>query len=128
MASPSNILECIRFALKLGNKSLPVKALSIVLPHLGPDAMLFDNIIMKAFGAKLDWATERLPFKDSSITIPATPTRQPIRLRYCSVITQDSDTEDAPVYVSNKYVVSAAHEALIHSFVSSAQQDLKKIR
>ena len=45
-------LGCIRFTLKLGNKYFPVEAL--VLPHLGPDAMLIDNSIMKAFGSKLD--------------------------------------------------------------------------
>ena len=50
--TPLKILRHIRFALKLGNKYLPVEAL--VLPHLGPDAMLIDNSIMKAFGAKLD--------------------------------------------------------------------------
>ena len=56
--SPLRVLGFIRFAHKLGNKSLTVKAL--VLPHLGPDAILVDNIIMKTFGAKLDWAAERL--------------------------------------------------------------------
>ena len=75
--------------------------------------MLIDNIIMKAFGAKLDWAAERLLFKDNNITIPATHTRRPIRLEYCTIITQDSDTKDAPVFVSNMYVIPAAHEALI---------------
>ena len=54
--------------LTLGNKYLPVEA--PVVPHLGPDAMLVDNSIMKAFGAKLDWATERLSFRDSGIVIP----------------------------------------------------------
>ena len=44
MERPS-ILGYIRFALKLGNKYLPVEAL--VLPHLGPDAKLIDSI-MKA--------------------------------------------------------------------------------
>ena len=48
--TPLKILGCIRFTLKLGNKYLPVEAL--VLPHLGPDAMLIDNSIVKAFGAK----------------------------------------------------------------------------
>ena len=42
---PLKILACIRFALKLGNKSLPVEAL--VLPHLVLDAMLIDNSTMK---------------------------------------------------------------------------------
>ena len=59
--TPLRILECIRFALKLGNKSSPVEAL--VLSHLGPDVMLINNSIMKAFGAKLDWAAERLLLK-----------------------------------------------------------------
>ena len=47
--------------LKLGNTSLPVEA--IVFPHLGRDAMLIDNSKMKAFGAKLDGAAERLFLK-----------------------------------------------------------------
>ena len=54
--SPLKSLGFIRFALKVGNKSLPVEAL--VLPHPGPDVMLIDNSITKAFDAKLDWAAE----------------------------------------------------------------------
>ena len=50
--SPLEIMECVRFTLKLGNVSLPVEA--FVLPHLGPDAMLIDNSIMKSFREKLD--------------------------------------------------------------------------
>ena len=97
---PLKILEYIHFALKFGNISLPVEAL--VLPHLQSDAMLFEDSIMKAFGVKLGWAAERLSFKGSNVTIPATHTRRPIRLKYCSIITQDSATEDVPVFVSNK--------------------------
>ena len=37
--------------LTLGNKYFPVEAL--VLPHLGPDEILTDNITMKVFGTKL---------------------------------------------------------------------------
>ena len=85
------------FAFKLGNKSLTVEALE--LPHLGPAAMLIDNSIMKAFGAKLDWATEQLSYKDSIPTIPATHTREPIRSKYCYVITQDPETEEVPAFV-----------------------------
>ena len=33
---------------------------ALVIPHLGPDVMLIDSSIMKAFGTKLDWAAERL--------------------------------------------------------------------
>ena len=112
--TPLKILGYIRFALKLGNKYLPVEAL--VLPHLGPDAMLIDSSIMKAFGAKLDWAAERLSFKDSDITIPETYMRRPIRSKYCSVITQNSDAEDVPVFVSSKFIILAAHETLIRVF------------
>ena len=118
--TPLKILRYIRFALKLGNKYLPVEAL--VLFHLGPDAMLIDNSIMKAFEAKLDWAAERLSFKDSNITIPATHMRRPIRSKYCSVITQDSDIEEVPVFVSNKYNIPAAHEALIRVFCRARPQ------
>ena len=49
--TPLKILGYIRFTLKLGYKSLPVEAL--VLPHLGTNAMLVDNSIMKLFRAKL---------------------------------------------------------------------------
>ena len=71
--TPLEILGCIRFTLKLGNKSLPLEA--VVLPHLEPDAMLIDNNIMKSFRTKLDWAAERLSFQDSNVTIPVTHTR-----------------------------------------------------
>ena len=105
----------------LSNKYLPVEAL--VSPHLEPDAMLTDyNCIMKAFGAKLDWAAERLSFKDRNITIPATHMRRPIRSKYCSAIKQDADTEDVPVFVSNKCIIPAAHEALIRVFSTARPQ------
>ena len=81
--TPLKTLECVRFTLKLGNKSLQVEAL--VLPHLGPDAMLIDNIIVKAFGAKPDWAAERLSVKDSNITIPVTHMRRPqVKVLFCN--------------------------------------------
>ena len=112
--SPLKILGYVRFSLKLGNKSLPVEAL--VLPHLGPDVMLLDNSIMKSFGAKLDWTTECLSFQDSRHTIPAVHVRRSVQPQYCSVITQTADTQPTPVVVSRKYVVPAAHEALIRVF------------
>ena len=112
--SPLKILGCVRFTLKLGNKSLPVEAL--VLPHLGPDILLLDNSIMKSFGAKLDWTTECLSFQNSKHTIPAIHVRRAIQSQYCSVITQTADTQSIPVLVSRKYVVPAAHEALIRVF------------
>ena len=93
--TPLKILGCIHFTLKLGNKSLPVEVL--VLSYLGPDAMLIDSSIMKAFGAKLDWVGKRLSFKDSNITIPAIHMRRPIMSKYCSVITQNSDAENVSV-------------------------------
>ena len=55
---------------------------ALILPHLGRDAMVVNNSIVKAFGAKLDWAAERLSFKYSEITIPAIHT---ISSKYCSV-------------------------------------------
>ena len=118
--SPLEILGCVRSTLKLGNKSLPVEAL--VLPHLGPDAMLIDNSIMKSFRAKLDWAAERLSFQDSNVTIPATHMRRFLRLKYCSVITQTGAEQTVPVLVSRKYVVPAAHEALIRVFSTARPQ------
>ena len=66
--SPLKTFGYVSFVLTLGSRSLPVETL--VLPHLGPDAMLIDTNVMKAFGAKLDWAAERLSLKDSNITIP----------------------------------------------------------
>ena len=98
--SPLEILGCVRFTLKLGNKSLPVEAL--LLPHLWPDVMLTDNIIMKSFGAKLDWTTERLSFRDSNNTIPAIHVRRSIQSKQCSVITQTADTQSTPVLVFQK--------------------------
>ena len=118
--TPLKILGCIRFILKLGNKSLPVEAL--VLPHLGPDAMLIDNSIMKAFGAKLDWAAERLSLKGSNITVPAIHMRRPIKSKYCSVIMQKSDAKSIPVLFSNKNIIPVAHEALILVFSRARPQ------
>ena len=110
--SPLEILGCVRFTLKMENKALPVEA--FVLPHLGPDVMLIDSSIMKSFGAKLDWTTERLFFQNSSKTIStAIHVRRSIQSKYCSFITQTADTQSTPVLVSKKYVVPAAHEALI---------------
>ena len=98
--TPLEVLGYIRFTLKLGNKSLPVEAL--VLPHLGPDAMLIDNSIMKSSRAKLDWAAERLSFHDSNVTIPATHARRSLESKYCSVIAQTFDEQSVPVWVSKK--------------------------
>ena len=117
---PLKILEYIRFALKFGNKSLPVEA--FVLPHLGPDAMLIDNSITKEFGAKLNWAAELLSFKDSDTTIPATHIRRPIRPNYCSVVRQNSDAEGVPLFISSKYIIPAAREALIRVFSTARPQ------
>ena len=112
--SPLKILEYVRFTLKLDNKSLPVEAL--VLPHLEPDVMLLDNSIMKSFGVKLDWTTECLSFQDSKQTIQAIHVRRSVQPQYCSATTQTADTQPIPVLVSRKYVVPAAHEALIRVF------------
>ena len=99
-SSTLKILGYIRFVFTLGNKSLPVE--SLVLPHLSAEAMLIDDSIMKeVFGAKLDWAAERLSFSDSNVTVPAIHTRKPIRSKNCSVITQNFDTA-TPVLVRNK--------------------------
>ena len=112
--TPLKILGYIQFALEFGNKYLPVEAL--VLPHLGSDAILLNSSIMKAFGANLYWAAERLLFKNGDMTIPATQMKRPIKSKYCSVIKQNSDAEKVPVFVSRKYIVPAAHEALIRVF------------
>ena len=119
--SPLEIMGCVRFTLKLGNKSLPVKAL--ILLYLGSDVMMVDNSIMKSFGAKLDWTTERLSFQDGNVTIPATHVRRSLNSKYCSVITQTADAQTVPVLVSRKYVVPAAHESLIR--VSSTARPQK---
>ena len=78
--------------------------------------MLLDNSIMKSFGTKLDWASECLSFRDSTQTIPARHVRSSVQSPYCSVITQTVDTQSTPVLVSRKYVIPAAHEALIRVF------------
>ena len=90
--------------------------------YVGEDAMLIDNSIMKAFLAKLDWAAERLSFQDSNVTISATHMRRPVKSKYCSVITKTSDDKSAPVWVSHKYVIPAAHEALIYVFSTARLQ------
>ena len=84
--------------------------------------MVIDNSMMKAFGAKLDWAAEGLSFKGSNTNILAVHTRPPIISKYCFVTTQHSDTEDVPVFASNKYVVPAAREALIRVFSTARPQ------
>ena len=78
--------------------------------------MLLDNSIMKSFGAKLDWARECLSFQNSTQTIPARHVRSSVQSEYCSVITQTVDTPPTPVLVSRKFVIPAAHEALIRVF------------
>ena len=86
--------------------------------------MLIDKSIMKSFGAKLDWAAERLSFQDSNVTIPATHMRRSLKSKYCSVITQIGDAQTVPVLVSKKYVVPAACGALIRvSSTARPQED-----
>ena len=75
--------------------------------------MLIGNSIIKSFRAKLDWAAERLSFQDSNVTIPETNMRRSLKSKYCSVITHTGDEQTVPVLVSRKYVIPAAHEALI---------------
>ena len=84
--------------------------------------MLIDNSIMKAFDAKLNWAAERLSFKDSNSRIPATHMRRPIKSKYCSVIMQKSDAKSVPVLFSNRYTIPTAHEALIRVFSTTRPQ------
>ena len=71
---------------------------------------------------KIDWAAERLSFKDSNIAIPATHIRRPIKSKYSSVTTQTSDAKSVPVWFSNKYIIPAAHEALIRIFSTARPQ------
>ena len=87
--------------------------------------MLIDNSVMKAFGVKQGWAADRLSFRGSKIIIPATHTRQLSRSKYCSVITQDSDTEYVPVF----FLISTLSQLRMkYSFMFSARHDLKQIR
>ena len=118
--TPLEVLGYIRFTLKLGNKSLPVEAL--VLLHLGPDAMLINNSIMKLFRAKLNWAAGCLSFQDCNVPIPATHMRRSLESKYCSVITQTSKGNSVPVSVSKIYVIVAAHEALVCVFSTAQPQ------
>ena len=83
---------------------------------------LIDNSIMKTFRAKLDWAAERLSFQDSNVTIPETHMRRSFKSEYCSVITQKRDEQTVPVLASRKYVISAAHEALIEPRIASTSK------
>ena len=87
--------------------------------------MLIDNSIMKAFGAKLDWAAERLSYRESNVIIPASHTTRPIRSKYLSVITQGSDTEDVPLLF---LIRTLSQSRMEHSIVFSARHDLNKIR
>ena len=48
--------------------------------------------------------------------------RRPIKPKYCSVITQTSDEKSIPVWVSKKYVIPAAHEALKRVFSTARPQ------
>ena len=59
---------------------------------------------------------ERLSFQDGNVTIPAIHVRRSVQSQYYFVITQTADTQPTPVLVSRKYVVPAAHEALIRVF------------
>ena len=117
--SPLKILGYIRYVLTLGNKSLPVEAL--ILPHLSPYSILIDNSIIHVFGAKLDWAAERISLRDGNTTMPAIHTRKHIKSKCCSVIIHDSDTA-IPVFIPNKYTVSLEHEAPIHVFGAARPQ------
>ena len=69
-------------------------------PNLGPDAVLIDNSSTKSFGAKLDWAAERLSSQDSNVSIPATHMIRSFKSKYCSVITQTEDEQTVPVLIS----------------------------
>ena len=81
-----------------------------------------DPCKLKAFGAKLDWATERLfLFGDINISIPIIYTETSIRSQYCCVITQNSDTAILNCGPS-KYVVLAEHEAVIHVYSTARPQ------
>ena len=85
--------------------------------------MLIDNSTMKAFRAKIDWAAERLSFQDSNVTIPVTHTRRSLESKYCSVIAQTSEEQSVPVWASRKYVITAAHKALIRVFCTARPQN-----
>ena len=84
---------------------------------------LIDNSIMKTFRAKLDPTAERLYFQDSNVTISATHTRRSFKSQHWSVIKQTGDEQRLPVWVVKKYVIAAAHEALIR--VSSTARPQK---
>ena len=104
--------------LTIDDESLPVKAL--VMPHLGPDVMLIDNSIMKAFGAKLDWAAERLSLRDINTTLPANGTKKhKVPVLFCS---HAAIRHSYPCVFPNKYVVPPEHEAVVRVFNTSRPQ------
>ena len=98
---------------------------ALVLPHLGPDAVLIDMSIMKAFGAKLDWVAERLALQDGNDTIPTTHMRRPIKSKYCSIITQTSNEK---VFLYGFLKNTLSQPPMKRSYVFSVRHDLKMIR
>ena len=54
--------------------------------------------------------------------ILATHMRRLIKSKYCSVIIQNPDAGNVPVFVSNKSIIPAAHEALIRVFSTARPQ------
>ena len=74
---------------------------------------------------KIDWAAERLSFQVSNVSIPATHIRRSLKSKNCSVTTQTRDGQTVAVVVARKYIISAAHEALVR--VSSTARPQKTI-
>ena len=85
--------------------------------------MLMDNSIIKGFGAKLDWAAERLSFQDNNITISTTHMKRPIKSKHCSVITQ---TSDGKVFLNGFLRNTLSQPHMKRSYVFSVRHGLKR--
>ena len=89
--------------------------------------MLIDNSIMKAFGAKLDWAAERLSFQGIKVTIPPThhETTYQVTVLFCNHA--DLYWQKMFLYGFLRNTLPQSH-MIKHSYVFSVRYDLKKIR
>ena len=126
--SALEILGYIRFNLTLGDITLPVEAL--VSLNLGPDKMLFDNSIMNAFGAVLDWCGEQLSFKNSTRKFPAKHKRTNSQVdtdgsapAQISIVALDPSVGAVPVYLRRKCCIPPEHEMALDVLTKNAPSE-----
>ena len=113
--------------LTLGGITLPVEAL--VLPNLGPDKMLLDDSIMGAFGASLNWHTQKRSFANSRIKVKAThrirDSTNETEITQCSVVAVVNKVESVPVYLTKKCCIPQEHEMAVHGEAVNAPAKTK---